>query len=144
MKKNLLFFLLIIAGSIAKAQTLTIINNSKTVLYFQVSITPPGEMNVYTSLTTTIEAAKTVKYQSVSELLWKGEVPPPGNEYCSFDGIYMDASGACVSKASNRIGGINTFFKRDAVLNIAKCVAGGGDLHLSWSETGKDVTVTIK
>jgi hypothetical protein len=144
MKRNILFLFVLLLSLGAKSQTITIVNKSGSPLYFQVSASDNGGCDQkYTSIAAVVNAAATVKYQSFSEIQWSAGVPQKGASFSGFNGMYMDASGGCIAKASNHIGETRCLLKREATINTGKCAPGSGDLHITWSSANDNVTVTI-
>ena len=144
MKKNLLLLLLLITGLCARSQTFTVVNNSKTVVYFQIFASDKNSCNKkFSSMVAIADPSSTIVYGKTSEIKWSGELPGIAAEYSAFKGTYTDPSGACVSEASNVIGDDKCKTDSNAIINTAKCGGTGGNLNLSWSSKNGNVLVTI-
>ena len=144
MKRNMLMLLVALMGLNASAQTFTIVNNSKSQVYFQIFGTDKGSCtNKYSSLTKSIEPGSKTVYGSVSEIQWSGNAPVGAIGFSSFSGMYVDPSGACISKASELIGDAVCKYGSSSTINMSKCGGTGGNLNLSWSSKNGNVSVTI-
>ena len=127
----------------AFAQTLTIINNSKERVYYQVLGSNSGTCNgKFSSVTLSIEPSSRVVYKSAAEIDWSGKSGQNTVEYTGFKGMFTDPSGACTSEASDIIGSCD--HKQETTLNTAKCNGASGSLNLYWNNKNGNVTVRIK
>jgi hypothetical protein len=127
------------------AQTLTIINNSKARISYQVLASDKGTCtNQFSSLTLSIEPSSRVVYPSSAKIDWSGRPPQAEVEYTGFKGMFNDRSGACTSDASDIIGSLACDHKQETTLNTTKCNGASGNLDLIWSNKNGNVTVSIK
>jgi hypothetical protein len=144
MKKSILILAVSMVSLVARSQTIMIVNKSSATVYFRLSVSDKDGCNQkYTSITAVSAPTSTTKYQSLSEIQWSAEAPKSGAWISCFDGQYVDASGGCVSKASNLVGDAKCALKKDAVITASKCAPGIGDIHLKWASENGNVTVTI-
>jgi hypothetical protein len=144
MKKNILLLLALSLTAVSKSQTVKVVNNSRSVVYFQIYGSDKNSCNhKYSSASAAVGPSSVINYASPAEVTWLETSKPQGAvEYSYFTGTYTDATGGCVSVANNDIGDQKCNKKSSTVINMAKC-GGSGNLNLSWSSENGNVTVTI-
>ncbi len=128
----------------ACAQAVTIVNNSKTSVFFQLGGVDNNNSNrTFASVTTPVAASSKVVYQSISEINWLGSTSGSAIVFTSLNALFTDPSGACEVKASNLVGKSEFKFSNRATLKISECAGKGGDLTLVWTSKNGNVLVTI-
>jgi len=141
------FFLLAVLfwGMNTMAQTLTIVNNSKAKVFYQVVGSDKNTCNnKFSSLATSVEPSAKVVFQSLAEINWSGEKPGLAFEFSNMSVMYVDPSGECTANASGKIGDTACMFAKQATLSTTECGGKAGSLSLAWTSNNGNVLVTIK
>jgi hypothetical protein len=92
MKKIVLLFLILASFLNVRSQTLTVNNNSKSIVYFQILATVNGNCDGnFKSVTASVAPQASVTYKNASEINWAGAKPLQGLGFSGLKGMYIDA-----------------------------------------------------